>query len=255
MIRGAIGHLDVAQLTIWAFWFFFAGLIFYLRREDRREGYPLLNEGPGHVTEDPIFLFITRPKTFILPNGKEVERPDYLADERPLNAQKVEVWPGAPFEPTGDPLLAGVGPGSYAERPDVADKAFDGTDLIQPLRKATAFTVPTEGTNPLGFDLVGVDGDKAGEISDLWVDRAESMVRFFEAKLTSGGAILIPTYFVDVYADERQVKVDAVLGAQFVKAPRLKTPDTITMLEEEKIAAFYGAGSLYATPERAEPWL
>lgn len=34
-------NMDVAQLTIWAFWFFFAGLIIYLRREDKREGYPL----------------------------------------------------------------------------------------------------------------------------------------------------------------------------------------------------------------------
>jgi photosynthetic reaction center H subunit len=34
-------NLDVAQLAIWAFWFFFAGLVYYLRREDKREGYPL----------------------------------------------------------------------------------------------------------------------------------------------------------------------------------------------------------------------
>ena len=36
---------------------------------------------------------------------------------------------------------------------------------------------------------------------------------------------------------------------------RRATPIRVTMLEEEKIAAYYGAGTLYATPERAEPLL
>ena len=42
MPRGEItAYLDVAQVVLYAFWIFFAGLVFYLRREDRREGYPL----------------------------------------------------------------------------------------------------------------------------------------------------------------------------------------------------------------------
>ena len=45
MIRGAItSNIDVAQVVLYAFWIFFAGLVFYLRREDRREGYPLESE-------------------------------------------------------------------------------------------------------------------------------------------------------------------------------------------------------------------
>jgi len=33
-VTGAItGYIDVAQLTLYAFWIFFAGLVFYLRRE------------------------------------------------------------------------------------------------------------------------------------------------------------------------------------------------------------------------------
>lgn len=34
-------YIDFAQLALYAFWVFFAGLIYYLRREDKREGYPL----------------------------------------------------------------------------------------------------------------------------------------------------------------------------------------------------------------------
>ena len=32
--------IDVALLVFWAFVLFFVCLVFYLRREDRREGYP-----------------------------------------------------------------------------------------------------------------------------------------------------------------------------------------------------------------------
>lgn len=39
--------IDGAQIALYAFWLFFAGLIIYLRREDKREGYPLESpQGP-----------------------------------------------------------------------------------------------------------------------------------------------------------------------------------------------------------------
>jgi len=37
--------------------------------------------------------------------------------------------------------------------------------------------------------------------------------------------------------------------------PMLKNPDQITLLEEERISAYYGAGTLYAEPSRSEPWI
>ena len=40
-------HIDGAQAALYAFWLFFAGLIYYLRREDKRSGYPLESpQGP-----------------------------------------------------------------------------------------------------------------------------------------------------------------------------------------------------------------
>jgi photosynthetic reaction center H subunit len=40
-------YIDGAQIALYAFWFFFIGLIIYLRREDKREGYPLESpQGP-----------------------------------------------------------------------------------------------------------------------------------------------------------------------------------------------------------------
>ena len=52
-----------------------------------------------------------------------------------------------------------------------------------------------------------------------------------------------------------RVFVDALLAHQFADVPGTRTPDAVTRLEEEKICAYYGAGTLYATPLRAEPLL
>jgi len=37
--------------------------------------------------------------------------------------------------------------------------------------------------------------------------------------------------------------------------PATRAPDSITLLEEEKICAYFGGGLLYATPSRQEPLL
>ena len=50
-----VGTLDVTQLVFYAFVLFFIALVFYLRREDRREGYPLEDEATGMV-DTPLEL-------------------------------------------------------------------------------------------------------------------------------------------------------------------------------------------------------
>ena len=78
METGAITqYIDVAQLVLYAFWAFFAGLIFYLVRENHREGYPMdtgREDGPV-VTGWPI----PDPKTYKLSNGHEVQAPTSTA--------------------------------------------------------------------------------------------------------------------------------------------------------------------------------
>jgi hypothetical protein len=50
METGAItSYIDVAQVVLYAFWIFFAGLIYYLHQEDKREGYPLLSDRSDRV--------------------------------------------------------------------------------------------------------------------------------------------------------------------------------------------------------------
>ncbi len=254
-MRGAINNLDVAQIVLYAFWLFFAGLLFYLRREDRREGYPLENEaGRGFRSRD--FLWIPSPKTFRRSDGREVSAPNLRPDTRPISATKTELWPGAPLAPNGDPMLANVGPGSYAERADEPGKTFDGHDLIAPLRLATNFAVPAESANPIGFAVIGANRAQAGIVRDLWVDRAESILRYYEIEVgKTGKRVLLPVTFANVDVKRRRVKVSALLAAQFADVPGTRNPDRVTLLEEDKIAAYYGAGTLYATPRRTEPLL
>ena len=43
---GAItSYVDLAQIILYMFWLFFAGIIFYLVRENHREGYPMESDG------------------------------------------------------------------------------------------------------------------------------------------------------------------------------------------------------------------
>jgi photosynthetic reaction center H subunit len=57
-------YIDGAQIALYAFWLFFAGLVIYIRREDKREGYPLESpQGPreGWPTVPPKKTYIHRP--------------------------------------------------------------------------------------------------------------------------------------------------------------------------------------------------
>ena len=252
MGRGAItGYIDVAQLVLYAFWIFFAGLIYYLVRENHREGYPMETENGrgGTITGWPI----PAPKTFKLANGHEVTVPELHRDKRPLNLAPAHPWAGAPLEPTGDAMLDGVGPGAWAERADVPDLTPDGHPKIVPLRVAGEFGVAHQDTDPRGLPVVGADGEVGGTVVDLWIDLSEMMFRYIELKTAGGRHVLLPMNFARVRRHE--VKVHSVHGHHFAAVPGTQLPDQITFLEEEKIMAYYGAGTLYADPSRAEPLL
>lgn len=258
MIRGALlSHMDVAQVVLYAFFAFFAGLVWYLRQEDRREGYPLESEAAGGPKERG-FLFIPPPKVFRLAGGTEVAVPRFDRDQQTIKASKVAPWPGAPLTPDGDPMLAEVGPGAYAIRADVTAKTHAGLDLIVPLRIATTFAVAQCDVNPVGMAVFAADGVQAGLVADIWIDRAESVIRYFEVSLAdtaAGPNVLLPRTFTVVNFRMGRIEVEALLAHQFSAVPRTREVDSVTLLEEEKITAYYAAGTLYATPARTEPLL
>ena len=249
--------MDVAQVVLYAFWLFFFGLIFWLRREDRREGYPLESDNPKRL--GPVGpVLIPAPKTFRLPHGGTVQAPNFERDGRAIQSQRVSEASGSPSEPTGDPMLSGVGPASFAQRADKPELTREGHDLIVPMRVASDFSFDA-GPDPRGWDVVGADGKVAGVVKDLWVDRADVMVRYLEVQLPVGegaaGRRLIPVPSLRIVAHPRHVQVDSIKAGQFASVPVLKQADRITVLEEERIGAFYAGGRLYADPKRLGPAL
>ena len=251
---GAItGYVDLAQILLYVFWIFFAGLIYYLVREGHREGYPMETDGLGREVKGwPV---PSTPKVFKTVHG-DVTVPDPTRGEPAYQAAPTYASPGSPIEPAGDPMQAGVGPGAYATRADVPDTLVDGHVKIVPLRVAKAYGVSSNDPDPRGLPVIGGDGQVGGIVRDLWLDQAEMMFRYLEDETPAaagGRRVLLPMPFAKVRRS--QVEVNSIFGKHFAGVPGLKNPDQITFLEEERIVAYYGAGTLYADPQRGEPIL
>lgn len=258
MLRGSItGYIDVAQLTLYAFFVFFAGIILYLRREDKREGYPLEADiGPKNSKQG--FPATPKPKFFRMSHGATYQAPRATQDRRPILARKVEHWPGSPLQPTGDPMLDAVGPASYAERDDFPELMLDGTQMIVPMRSAPETWVDAEDADPRGMVVVGADHREAGVVTDIWVDLAEPQIRYLEVEVLgseSGRHVLLPMGFARIDGGRRRVKVKSILARHFATVPGLQNPDRVTKREEDRIMAYYASGHLYAKPSRLGPLL
>ena len=250
-------YLDVAQVTLYVFWIFFGCLIYYLRREDKREGYPLDSTGlSGGVVHG--FPRMPDPKTYLLRDGHTATLPNHKNDRRDIALEPVAPWPGAPMEPTGNPMLDGVGPGSYANREDVPELNIDNVPCIVPLRVAEGTYLEARDPDPRGMKVMGADSEPGGIVTDVWVDRAEALIRYLEVEVTTASGprrVLLPLPFAKIDGRRGRVWVHAILGSQFADVPATKSLDQVTKLEEDRIVGYYGAGTLYATPARQEPLL
>ena len=257
MGTGAItSYIDVAQIALYAFWIFFAGLIYYLHREDKREGYPLESDRSGGRIKVQGWPSVPEPKAYHLRDGRVVMSPAFRVSNQVLGGTPSVNHLGSPLEPTGDPMLAAVGPGSYADRADIADTTAEGELRIVPLRAAPGFEVSGHDPDPRGLPVIGADGAVAGTVRDLWVDRAEVLFRYLEVEVpAAGGArrVLLPVNFSRI--GDRKVSVRSILASQFAQVPGTRNPDAVTLLEEDKIMGYFGGGTLYATPDRQEPLL
>lgn len=246
-------NFDLAQLTLYLFWAFFFGLIIWLQRENMREGYPLENEdGTPANNQGPFSL--PEPKTFHLRDGRGTfTAPNGSRDTRPVKALPAGGWPGSPLEPTGNPLLDGVGPAAWAERRDAPELDGHGHTKIVPLRLAPGYSTAVGSNDPRGSDVIAGDEAVVGTVSDLWIDKPEMQVRYLEIDLGADGKRLVPMPLVKVRRG--RVIVGSIYSEHFPMVPRTASPDQVTLLEEDKISAFYCGGKLYASPDRFEPWI
>jgi photosynthetic reaction center H subunit len=255
MDKGAIvGSIDLAQVVLYTFWVFFIGLIFYLRREDKREGYPLVSDRRGGV-QVIGYPRPPAPKVFRLAHGGTAMAPNGKMDPPVTKARPTNPWPGAPLEPTGDPMIDGVGPAAYALRADTPDLTVEGHDKIVPMRLASEFAIATNDPDVRGMPVIAADRATAGTVRDIWVDRSEIVIRYLEVEIAGGKRVLLPWNFSRVDKRRKAVLVKSILASQFANVPATKSLDRITLLEEDKVCAYYGGGHLYATPARTEPLL
>jgi len=70
--------------------------------------------------------------------------------------------------------------------------------------------------------------------------------------LDSGGKRLIPMPMAKIHAD--RVKVSSIPSELFASVPTTRSSTEVTLLEEDKISAFYGGGTLYAADRRKSRW-
>jgi photosynthetic reaction center H subunit len=254
MGTGAItSYVDVAQLVLYLFWIFFFGLIYYLIRENHREGYPM-DTDQGVPTEG--WPRAPAPKTYLLADGREIQVPRDEAPEVITNAERTYRGAGSPIEPTGDVFTAGVGPGAYSlVRPDEVDLDHHNEPKIVPLARADGFNVSERDPDPRGKPLFDAADDEAGTVRDLWIDRGEMSFRYLEAEVANGSGgtrrVLVPITFARI--DERGTHVHALYAEQFAGVPATRAADRVSLAEEERITAYYGAGMLYADDSRTEP--
>ena len=98
------------------------------------------------------------------------------------------------------------------------------------------------------------DGETVGTISDMWIDAAEQMVRYLEIDLDAkwgDGKRLVPMTLTRIKSDH--VKISSIYGKHFATVPSTASMSQVTLLEEEKISAYYAGGKLYADQRRSEP--
>lgn len=249
------GEVDLAAVAIWLFWGFFALLIFYIQRENMREGYPMenddgtesANQGPFPIPDDKTFILPHGRGELTVPSGQRGDRDVALAQTSPVN--------GFPFEPTGDAMLDGVGPGAWAPRNDEPELDGHGHPKIVPMSKCEGF-FHAAGADPRGMPVVAGDGEVIGTVNDMWIDQPEQLVRYLEYTLDpkwGEGTRLVPMTMARIWMGK--VKVNSIYGKHFATVPRLASSTQITKLEEEKVSAYYGGGYFYADSARMEPQL
>jgi photosynthetic reaction center H subunit len=259
MTNAFFGNFDLASLAIWLFWIFFALLIYYLQTENMREGYPLETDD-GELSPNQGMFPVPDPKTFRLPHGRGTVTVPSAENEAAhrrtdLALRKTAAGNGFPFEPTGDPMADGVGPASWAPRRDVPELDGKGHPKIVPMARHEHFHVAA-GRDPRGLPVEAGDGEIVGTVSDMWIDEPEQLVRYLEIELDAahgGGKRLAPIQLARIKSD--RVRIRSLFGRHFAGVPKTRLPDQVTLLEEDKISAYYAGGTLYASAERLEPQL
>ncbi|EAU40237.1 Photosynthetic reaction center H-chain [Fulvimarina pelagi HTCC2506] len=239
-------QLDLPLLLVIAFFLFFLALVYYLRSEDKREGYPLVSDrtrGTANRMEVVGFPPLPKKKAFLLQDGN-VHYAPHPDNERELNVRNAYSIPGSPIMPLGDPLADGVGPASYALKQDKPFRTMDGHPTLSPLRNNPDYHLEGSGPELLGMPVYAADGDPVGRVKDLWVNSIEYFVRYVELEIDGRpGTMLAPFAFADTR--KQRMTFGTLSREQLLAAPVLGNDEYITAREEDRLNAYFAGGTLY----------
>ena len=248
MIGSFTQHIDLPQVLLVAFGLFFAALVVYLQGESKREGYPLEEAIPTVRHRIVGFPDMPPKKTYKLLDGEVSVLPQEY-ERRDLSASVRSRAPGMPIYPVGDPLLAGIGPGSYTLRRDEPWTMHDGTLQLEPLREATDYTCVDPDLDPRGMVVFGSDFKRAGVVFDLWIDKESKILRYIEVSLEGvAERRLVPIFYAVISGKAKEIRVTCLKADQLAKAPILRDPDSITAREEDRVNGFFAGGHMYSRP-------
>ncbi len=243
---GLVAGIDLPLILVIAFFLFFLCLIYYLRQEDKREGYPLQPDPRDRVRPrvDIVgFPPMPAPKMFLQAHGREPVWSPREEERIPIDARRVPGGPGMPFIPNGDPMLSGMGPGSWMPKVDEPDLSFDGEPIFRPMRWGHGYRVAKGDADPRGFTMLGCDKNPAGEVVDIWIDIAEHHARFLEVRLApeiwSDRVVSDPV--AEPKDDDRSHEADddgeRTVGV-IVREEHIETPEgTVDIVEVDRIVA------------------
>jgi len=257
---GAITQqIDAVEVLVIAFFVFLSGLIYYLRREDKREGYPLDDSGSrrGRIEGFPP---APPPKFFRLLEGGTTAMP-HEHPATPIAAEPLGASPGAPLIPLGDTLRSELGPAAYPRRRNEPMFVL-GEPQLRPLAQAHGWKIADGDPDPRGMQVVDAERAEVGVVREIWIDRGAKILRYLEVSRESGASnpleterlatdrALVPIYYADIDARRRVIRVRTLLAREFDDVPRPARSDQITAREEDHLNAFYAGATLYGGARR-----
>ena len=258
MNHGVFGNIteliDLPDAAFWTFFVLFVLLCIWLRREDKREGYPMR---ASPFTDEQLLGFPTPPPphTYLLNEGGTLQAP-HLYEQAPTHAVPLHGHDGTPFSPVGNPLLAGIGPGAWVKRRMGPDLTETGEEIYQPMRVMSGWAIAPGETDPIGMAVFDRRFRPIGRVVDVWIDRGSNVIRMFEVLPPPDlavGPVLVPIYHTVIKERAREVRVTALHAHQLADIPRPARPTSITAQEHEQLNAYFAAGRFYANSPLTDP--
>ena len=240
-------QFDIPTIASWLFILFFVGLVFWLQRESKREGYPLR---ASPFTDELMEGFPPPPedrRTYVLNEGGTTQSPHYY-EPGPTSAEPMERFmDGTAFAPVGNPLLAAIGPGAWVQKKNEPALTERGHLLLQPLAELPEWSIAKADADPRGMAVFDWRWNPVGQVTEVWIDTGIKIVRFLEVELSAEPNVrrLVPIYHTHILEHSRKIRVTALWAHQFAGIPMPAEHSVITGPEEERLNAYFAAGEFY----------